>query len=405
MKIVQVNTVCSYGSIGRIMVDLYHASVSAHDDALIAYGRGPSLPNSNTHKISSSLDVAFHVLRNFFWGESGFGSVKCTIKFLNWLDTIKPDLIHLHNIHGFYINVELLFAYIKSRRIPVVWTLHDCWSFTGHCAYYDQINCHKWETHCENCPIYRRAYPYSLFKDNSFSSYDRKKKAFSNVPILTLVTPSKWLADQVSKSFLSPYPVMVIPNGIDTEIFSPVPSDVATFLPPQNPDKKTLLGVASTWEPRKGLAYFERLAEALDDSYQIVLVGLSSHQKKELVKKYPTKIIPLMRTQNIQELACMYRTADVFVNPTLEDNFPTTNLEALACGTPVITFNTGGSAECLTPSCGITVSKGDFTQLLTAVQSISHLSHSRKKCREQGLKYEKTKQYEKYTALYHTIIT
>lgn len=403
MKIVQISTVCSYGSVARIMVDLYHTATSSHDNAIIAYGRGSSLPSVNTYKISSPTDTALHVLRNFFLGESGFGSAKCTARFLNWLDAEKPDLIHLHNIHGFYINVELLFAYIKSRNLPVIWTLHDCWAFTGHCAYYDQINCHKWETHCENCSVHRSAYPYALFKDNSFASYDRKKKAFSNVPSLTLVTPSKWLADQVSRSFLSQYPVQVIPNGIDTDIFSPVSSGTAAFLPAQEPEKKTLLGVASTWESRKGLVYFKKLAEALDDSYRIILVGLSSRQKKELAKKYPAKIIPLMHTQSIQELAYLYRTADVFVNPTLEDNFPTTNLEALACGTPVITFDTGGSAECLTPSCGIIVPKGDFTQLFSAIQSISQHSPCREKCREQGLKYEKKKQYEKYTSLYHAV--
>lgn len=405
MKIVQISTVCSYGSIARIMADLYHTTVSSHDNAVIAYGRGSSLPSANTHKISSPTDTVFHVLRNFFWGESGFGSAKCTARFLDWLNTERPDLIHLHNIHGFYINVELLFAYIKSHNIPVIWTLHDCWAFTGHCAYYDRINCHKWETHCENCNIHKSTYPYALFKDNSFASYDRKRNAFLNVPSLTLVAPSKWLAGQIAKSFLNSYPIQVIPNGIDTKLFSPVPSDNTIIaLPKANSAKKTLLGVASKWEPRKGLAYFEKLAETLDNSYRIILVGLSSHQKKELSRKYPDKIVPLMRTQSIQELAYLYRIADVFVNPTLEDNFPTTNLESLACGTPVITFDTGGSAECLTPACGITVPKGDFEQLLSAVKTISLTPISNDICRKQALNYDKKIQYTKYMELYHSML-
>lgn len=405
MRILQINTVSGTGSVGRIAVDLYRACEKAGHAPYIAYGRGKAAEQTAAYKIGSRLDFYQHVLRNFFQGESGFGSGKKTEAFLEWVDQIGPDLIHLHNIHGFYLNVEMLFEFLKKKNIPVVWTLHDSWSFTGHCAYFDYAGCDKWKTGCESCPIHRTAYPYAIFKDNSQNAYIRKQQCFQGVRNLVIVTPSKWLGDLVKESFLKEYPVKVIPNGIDLEKFRPMK---------EIEKKKVILGVANVWEARKGLPYFEKLAEHLREGYRIKLVGVNKSQEKRLLKKFPKgEIVPVARTESIEELAALYNEASVYVNPTLEDNFPTTNLEALACGTPVVTFETGGSPESLNPSCGKVVKKGNFHRLLAAVEEILSIVeeqklhpdsagylYSVKACRARAHTFQKEERYGEYLKLY-----
>lgn len=395
MRIVQVNTVCGTGSTGKITVALHNLLFQNHHESYIAYGRNSAFEEIPNYKIGNKPDFYLHVLKNFFEGKNGFGSRNVTLKFINWLDNVSPDIIHLHNIHGFYLNIELLFEYIKQKKIPVVWTLHDCWPFTGQCAHFDYINCSKWTTACHNCPIYRTHYPYSLFKDNSKWNYIEKRKIFSEVNNLTIVTPSQWLADLVSQSFLQEYPVKVIPNGIDLEVFQP--------LPKRPSKKKIVLGVANVWTPQKGYDTFIKLSEHLDNSFQIVLIGVSKSQQRQLQKKHP-KITAITRTNNQQELAQWYRDAYVYVNPTLEDNFPTTNLEALACGTPVITYNTGGSPESITPTCGIVVEKGNIDNLIESIYSLTNnTTINTDSCRAQALNYEKLSQFRKYIELYECI--
>lgn len=405
MRILQINTVCGTGSVGRIAVDLYEVCEKAGHAPYIAYGRGGASSKVASYKIGSKPDFYKHVLKNFFKGEGGFGSVEKTEQFLHWMDQIKPDLIHLHNIHGFYINIEMLFAFIKEKDIPVVWTLHDNWPFTGHCAYFDYAECTKWKTGCESCSIHRTAYPYAIFKDNSKNAYARKKQSFQGVKNLTIVTPSNWLKDLVKESFLQEYPVKVIFNGIDLEKFN-IMENVEK--------KKVILGVANVWEARKGLTYFEQMAGRLPEDYVIKLVGVSKSQKKKLLRKFPGgEIVPITRTENVEELAALYNEATVYVNATLEDNFPTTNLEALACGTPVVTFQTGGSPESLNPSCGKIVKKGDFEKLLDAIEDVIAIVEeqqnnpeqagylfSRKACRARAYTFQKEERYGEYLKIY-----
>lgn len=408
MKILQVNTVIRSGSVGRITADLYETINTSGNEALVAVGREPFPENMKGILIGNKGDFYQHVMKNFFQGESGFGSVDVTKRFLAWIDKEKPDLIHLHNIHGFYIQVELLFEYIKKRNIPVVWTLHDCWSFTGHCAYYDYAACDKWKEGCCDCIHHAKVYPYALFKDNSIEAYKRKRVAFCGVKNLTIVTPSHWLKGQVEQSFLKEYPVKVIPNGIDLDAFCPT-KDVAqgdsASDEPIAKNKKIVLGVANIWEHRKGLSYFEKLANDLSDEYQIQLIGVSKKQKKELDKKYKGKIKAIMRTSSVEELAEAYRNADVFVNATLEDNFPTTNLEALACGTPVVTYATGGSGESVTEKSGIVVQRANYQALLLAVvKACVDGAFDSAECRKRAEEYDKHKRYEEYLELYREIL-
>lgn len=393
MKIVQINTVCGTGSTGKIAADLYHIAKLEGHETYIAYGRGNAPSDIQSFKIGNTFDFGCHVLVNFFLGKSGFGSKRVTRRFLKWLDNIKPDILHLHNLHGFYIHVGLLFDYIKAHDIPVIWTLHDCWPLTGQCAFFDYASCNKWQTGCFDCPVYRSDYPYSLFRDNSRQNYLLKKSLFTGVKNMTIVTPSHWLANIVKKSYLQEYPVIEIPNGINLEVFNL--TNICKPIP------KIILGVANVWSKRKGLDYFLQLSDMLDDSYQVVLIGLSKKQQSEIQLNYANRITALTRTATQTELASWYQRAYVYVNPTLEDNFPTTNLEALACGTPVITFNTGGSPESLTKECGIVVEKGNIDKLKEAILSLDENTEiTSLACRARAKEFDKEKRFREYLKSY-----
>lgn len=340
MKILMINVTCGSGSTGRICTDLAQELEKNGHEVKIAYGRDavPEKLKKYAIRIGTDFDLYMHVLRARLFDSMGLGSTSATRKFLKWVDEYDPDVIHLHNIHGYYINIKLLFEYIKKSNKKIIWTLHDCWSFTGHCAYFEYVNCKKWKIECCKCKV-KDQYPKRFFLEKSKKNYYLKKALFTDISDITLVTPSEWLAKLVKQSFLKEYPVKVIHNGINLQIFTPTESDIKQRYHIE--DKKIVLGVASVWDRRKGLDTFVELSEKISDSYQIVLVGLNNKQ----IKKLPDNIISINKTNSPQELAELYSVADVFVNPTLEDNYPTTNLEAIACNTPVITYDTGGSSE------------------------------------------------------------
>lgn len=397
LKVLQISTVCGSGSVGRIMVDIYHTLEKNGDEGLLAYGRRSAPEGVKAFRFGSDVDMGLHVLSTFFKGEHGFASGGQTKRLIEKIREWNPDVIHLQNIHGFVLQVELLFAYLKEAGKPVVWTLHDCWAYTGHCAFYDYTACENWKTGCAGCKEYRRTYPYALFKNNTVNNYERKRIAFTGVSNLTIVVPSKWLAGEVKKSFLKDYPVQVIPNGIDRKNFRPMDEGLRDRL--NLGGKFVILGVANVWERRKGLSYFLELAGRLPQECQMILIGLSKKQMKEI----PKNIIGLERTSNTKELAEYYSMADVFVNATLEDNFPTTNLEALSCGTPVITFDTGGSPESLNESCGRVVPKGDMDALLKAVLLEKDEPKKKEDCLKQAEQYEKYDRFQEYVELYHRL--
>lgn len=405
MKIVFINTVYGIGSTGRITQDIAQHVMEEGHTPFVVYGRGKKNKDPNFYKMGGIFDFSIHVLRNFFKDESAFGSTSQTKKLVKWLEQIQPDIIHLHNLHGFYLNIEILFAYLKKTSCNVIWTLHDCWPYTGHCAYYDYISCNKWKTQCHKCAQHRKAYPYALFKDGSQHNYERKKEIFLGVKNLTIVTPSKWLKEQVEQSFLKDYPVEIIYNGIDLSVFAPTNEEKEKLF-----QKKTVLGVANVWEQRKGLAFFKALQQRLPDEIQIVLVGVPKIQQYKINKKRSNhkqtnhnaiKFIP--KTKSREQLACLYRNAEVFVNPTLEDNFPTTNLEALACGTPVITFQTGGSSESINQLTGIVVPRGNMKQLEQAILKICNdrgNRFSKELCRNRATRFDKHNTNKEYVSLY-----
>lgn len=339
MKIVQINTF-PYKATGHIMMDIHKILTEQGYESYVCWGRGRPANNNHEIVISDNIGVKFHGMYTRLLDKTGFASRRATKKLLRRLDEIKPDIIHLHNIHGYYLNIELLFNYIREHNINVVWTLHDCWPMTGHCAWFDMCGCEKWKTGCFNCEQLG-TYPASKGFDNSEWNWNKKKTLFTGLN-LTIVTPSQWLKDIVMNSYLKNYRCEVINNGIDLDIFKPVGnSEIEKTREKYNLDaRKIVLGVASEWTPRKGLLDFIKLSEMLQD-VQFVVVGLTERQIKEM----PPNTKGIKRTENQRELAALYTIADVFFNPTYEDNFPTTNLEALACGTPVITYDTGGSPE------------------------------------------------------------
>lgn len=397
MKIALINTVAGTGSIGRITQSLYREIENNGDEAILIYGRGTCAADIHSYKVGTVADFFWHVLRHFFTGMGGFFSTRRTRLLIEHLEREKPDLIHLHNIHGFYLDCEELFAYIKRAGIPVVWTLHDCWSFTGHCAYFDYAGCEKWKTGCYDCPQYRNAYPYSLFRDNTRNAYARKKHSFQNVDSLVIVTPCEWLKRKVQASYLSEYPVKVIYNGIDTNKFYPEKSNM-------NTDRYILLGVANIWEKRKGLIYFEKLLKSLGEEYTGVLVGVNHSQCRKLRKEFPENRLKLIQhTRDVDELRKLYNEATVFVNPTLEDNFPTTNLEAMACGLPVVAFDTGGCAEAVQGTNGVIVPKKDVTKLTEAVQMVCRRETAEREKKGKLKIFDNRKMLEEYTKLYQQL--
>lgn len=401
MKILQINSVVNKGSTGRIAEDIGAVIMEISGESYIAYGRGSGQNSlSQLYEIENHFGIFFHGLITRLLDKHGLGSVRSTRKFCQWIQKIQPDVVHLHNIHGYYINYPILFSFLHKADVPVVWTLHDCWSFTGHCAHFESLGCYKWRTGCFHCPALKK-YPASIFIDNSCISYNLKRNVFTSLSNLTIVPVSDWLKDYVEESFLSIYPVRRIYNGIDLNIFSPVSSSLREQLCIGK--RKILLGVTNVWSHNKGFEAFIQLRQRLPESITIILVGLTENQKKEV----PSGIIGVSRTNSTAELAEFYSIADVFVNPTLEDNFPTTNLEALACGTPVVTYKTGGSPEAITAETGMVVEQGNIEKLIEALFSVLEKGKSfySRSCRDYAEKtFNKYDRFKEYIELYKEMV-
>lgn len=559
MKILMINVVCGIRSTGRICTDLATALENQGYEVKIAYGREnvPKQYQKYAVRIGNDFDVKIHGIKARLFDKCGFGSKIATVRFIRWVKEYDPDVIHLHNLHGYYINIKILFAYLKTCGKKIIWTLHDCWAFTGHSAYCDAAKCEKWREGCYNCPQIHE-YPKS-FIDMSKTNWQKKRAIITSIPSMKIVTPSKWLAGLVKQSFLKKYDLEVIYNGIDTSQFYPMENDFREAYGLQN--KFILLGMFTTWDNMKELSDYLQLSELLSSEYKIVLVGLTDHQiealpknilgikrtvstkelayiyssvdlllnlskgdnrtinadlliyrtpvltyntddNTEIVEKYggsvlklenlddviekiceykqnllqtnlnskvdyyvdngymhhfsekywskksdinllgkfvllgvaaiwdkrkglndlialskilpndyqiilvglteeqlknlPENIIGFVRTNSVEELRGLYAIADALINPTYEDNFPTTNIEALCCGTPVITYETGGSPESV-GACGGVIKKGD---LYSIVKMITKTSHFEKNCVERGNYFDKRKMTNNYIILY-----
>jgi glycosyltransferase involved in cell wall biosynthesis len=400
--VLQINVCVNSGSTGKIAEQIGLLAMQHGWDSYIAYGRYINSSKSYTIQVGDKTDWIFHAIMTRLFDRHGLSSTRATRKLIKQIQTIKPDIIHLHNIHGYYINYKVLFEYLRRTNTPVVWTLHDCWSMTGHCTHFEYAKCDRWKTECYDCPE-KKLYPSSFFLDRSRKNYIEKRELFTSVKNMTIVPVSKWLGDVVKDSFLKDYDVEVIQNGIDIQTFYPMQSDIKErYGIPVH--KKIILGVASPWTQRKGFDDFLKLYELLPQNrYQIVIIGLSDKQCKQL----PNGIIGLHRTHSVKELAKWYSSADVFVNPTYEDSYPTTNLEAISCGTPVVTYKTGGSPETVARKTGRVVEKYDLSALLCAIDELCGKDREEvsKHCREYAvLHFDKKDCFGKYIKLYEKLI-
>ncbi len=396
MRVLEINSVCGIRSTGRICTDLADILKENGHECRIAYGREavPEKYKDISYRIGSDTDVKLHALKARLFDSAGFGSKKATERLIEKTKEYNPDIIHLHNIHGYYLNIDILFNYLADADKPVVWTLHDCWAFTGHCAHFDYIGCKKWENGCERCPQ-KSTYPSSLLMDRSKQNWNKKKALFTSVKNMMLVTPSEWLAGLVRQSFLGKYPVKAIPNGIDLTAFKPTKSNFREKYGLQN--KKVILGVATAWSERKGLNEFKELAHLLDENYKVVLLGLNAEQINDL----PQNILGLPATDTLEELAGIYTEADVFVNAGKEETMGLTTVEAMACGTPAVVSNLTAVPEVVTPDGGIVLEKLTAEDIKQGIERVLGTAFNTRKNAE---KYEKKQQYLKYLNLYNEIL-
>lgn len=396
MRIFQINAV-PYGSTGRIMTQIAQLLELQGHEAMCTTGFTWQKCTYDKHFITSSLpEKTWHIAMARLTGLNGCFSVMSTRRLLRRMDRFCPDIIHMHNLHGWYVNLPMLFRYIQKHDIPVVWTFHDCWPITGHCPYFDTVDCDKWKTGCHSCPQYRK-YPQCVL-DDSKAMWRRKKKWFTIPRNLTVVTPSEWLAGLVRQSYLKDYSIKVIHNGIDSDVFQPTESSFRQQH--QCKDSFILLGVAFEWDYRKGLDVFIELSKRLPERFRIVLVGTN----EELDKSLPESIISIHRTASPQELAQIYTAADLFVTPTREDNYPTVNMEALACGTPVLTFRSGGSPEIADETCGCVVTTNDLDALEREILRIAtDAPYSQEACLRRAASFDKRNRYQEYIELYQQL--
>jgi putative glycosyltransferase len=401
-KLLVINTAANRGSTGRISEEIGQTALAQGYECWSAYGRDANPSKLNLIKIGTDLDFKIHALQSRLFDNHGFSSTVVTKAFVQRIQEIQPSIINLHNIHGYFLNMEVLFEYLATTNIPVVWTFHDCWPITGHCSYFDAVHCFRWKTGCYDCPN-KHGYPKSIWLDRSKVNYAKKNRLIHGLKNLTIVTPSQWLADIVAESYLKDYPIKLINNGVNLDVFKPVADE--SFIKSLGIDlsKKVILGVANIWTKRKGLAEFEKMAKRMTSDWQILLVGLSAQQMVNL----PENIQGITRTQNVKQLAALYNLADVFVNPTYVDNFPTTNIEALACGTPIITYHTGGSSEAVDRETGVVVEQGNFDKLMDAIKVV--LSKDKavisKSCRDRAVRlYNKQDRFQDYVSLFDSLL-
>lgn len=402
--LLQINVTVNTGSTGRIAEEIGQRAIASGFDSYIACGRTARKSQSNIIKIGSKWDIRWHGLKSLLFDAHGFGSKKATRKFVQQIDEINPDIILFHNLHGYYLNIEILLTYLRGKNIPIFWTLHDCWSFTGHCSHFMRYDCDRYKTHCHDCPN-RKGYPRSLFIDRSKHNYKIKKSLIQSLPHLSFVPVCEWMNKVVAESFMGGVKTNVIYNGVDVSLFAPVNFESCNRIKEkyQIPNKRIILGVASIWKKR--LAYYDFcwLNEHLTREYMIVLVGMSEEQ----IGRLPEGILGICRTENVQELATLYSLADVFVNPTYVDNFPTTNIEALACGTPVVTYNTGGSPEAIDNNTGIVVPKGDKDALKNAIVEVvtNKDKYTSVACRQRAITYfNKDDRFDDYIKLFNQVL-
>lgn len=400
LKLLQINVAANWGSHGRIAEEIGLEAMAQGWESYIAYGRYANPSKSHIVKIGDLFDHCLHGAQSLLLDRHGLASCGPTKKLIKEIEQIKPDLIHLHNIHGFYLNYPILFRYLSTVDIPVVWTLHDCWAFTGHCAWPIHGHCDRFQEQCCHCPLQSKGYPKSFLLDRSRSNFKLKKRYFRSLQDLHLVTVSRWLEQQVRLSFMQDMDIRTIYNGLDTEVFRPSgtpPTSVTDGHP-------LVLGVCNAWYDWKGLDDMAALRELLPDDYEVMVVGVNEDQMHRL----PEGITCIRRTDSVSQLAEIYSQADVFVNPSKVESFGMTTAEALSCGTPSIVYDTSACPEVVDNLTGRVVPLGDVNALAKAVMEICSLpgrEAMRQACRERAIRlFNRQDRYKEYLQLYNEVL-
>ena len=408
-SLVEINTVVN-NSTGRIMHDIQREADISGMETLSIVGRRHVYTDVPCVKFGNALSFWIHVIWTTLTDRHGLEpvlSVIYTRKMVRRIREANPDIIHLHNIHGYYLHYPTLMKYLAYEyKGKIIWTFHDLWPITGHCAYYSAVNCDKWMTGCNHCPNKKR-YPVSLGVDGSRKNYEIKKEQFTSLSNLTITVPSEWMASQVRQSFMGKYPVEVINNGIDTAVFDHNRLAVDSYTESSRcvgktacSDKKILLSVASIWDERKGLKDLVSLSDKLSDDYVMVIVGLSKHQ----ISRLPKGVIGITRTENIEELVSLYSRAHIFINPSLEESFSLVTVEALSCGCPCIVLDTSAVAELVNDDNGVVLHSHKPEDYLDAIKSIENRGYSRESVRATALKYDNKYMLEGYMRLYGEVL-
>ena len=383
-KILYINTVCGYVATGRITAAL---SKSDEYDSLVCYGRKEDFAKVNSFKFANFFDNAFGAIRTILFDNNLNICKTATKKLINKIKEYNPDIIHIHNLHGYYVNVEMLFKFLKEFNKPVVWTLHDCWPITGYCPTADYVNCKKYEIKCENCPR-GFAYPFSLFKQNLDSDYKKKKQLFNDIDNLYLVTPSNFMKSVFERSFLKEKDIRVINNGIDLSNFKPSKEKNKNF---------SILAVSNVWNEYKGTNDLIKMLPLLDKDINVTIVGKNSNQFNNCNS--------ISYTNNLQELIDLYSSSHILINPTLDDNFPTVNIESLACGTPIVTYKTGGSPEIIDEKTGIVIEKGNYNQMAKVINDLkNNYAFNKEDCLNRAKLFSLENMKDNYLKLYKEIL-
>jgi putative colanic acid biosynthesis glycosyltransferase len=394
MKVLQINVTYHFGSTGRIVEVLHQNLTEQGHESHVLYGRHFNQDMKNIAQVGGRFSLWMHGLKTRLFDRHGFGSKLSTKKALKKINLKSFDIIHLHNLHGYYLNIDVLFKEIKKFKLPVIWTLHDAWSYTGHCFGYQTVSCQKWQTSCNHCPQ-KSYYPKSAFLDASKKNFKDKKALYESYPNMMLVSPSSYYFNELKHSFLNKHPKKIIPNGIRLDEFTPGKI--------KKNDKFKILAVASIWEKRKGLDDLIKLSNLLDSNkFEIIVIG-------KIPKTYqvPNSIIHINRTENKDTLIKYYQESDLFMNLSTEDNLPTTTIEALACGLPVVTYNTGGAMDLVDASCGIVLSSHDLDDVIKAIEEVS----TKGKAYYQASSIQKSKKFDEklmiksYISLYQEVIS
>lgn len=394
-KLLQINPVVRENtSTGKIMRTLGEIALASGWESYIAYsGARDGIPphSSKLIPVGNKADLLWHYLATRLFDAHGLASRRATRRLIRKIRKLDPDVVHIHNVHGYFLNYKLLAEYLSQSGKPVVWTIHDCWLYTGHCYHYAAAGCDKWMSGCHHCPQ-KKAFPTSWMLDRSRRNWALKKEAFGNIPNFTLVTVSHWMKAEVARSFLGKVPCRVIPNGIDLNVFQPTPG---------GPEGCFYLAVASIWLPEKGLGDLRKLAGLLKEDERLVVVGRLPERTA-----VPSNVETVERTEDAHALARLYTAATALVNPTWQDNYPTVNLEAIACGTPVVTYRTGGSVESVTEKTGAVVEQGDVEGLARALHAIRQKGRESytEVCRSYALAhFSKDDCFRKYIELYESL--